>query len=91
MTRLRARDVDKGGGARGATAPPPLGAIFALKYLKKEGEIRQKLAETVNPHPPLRAKVKSAPPLEGMVSTCLLRAEVFRSQCKIVIDFSDRQ
>ena len=47
----RFRDVDKGGGARGATAPP-LGAIFALKYLKKEGEIRRKLAKMVNPHPP---------------------------------------
>ena len=63
-------DVDKGG-ARGATAPP-LGAIFALKYLKnmaKLGKNERKLS--IRPPPPLVAKVKIAPPLEGVVSTCL--------------------
>jgi len=37
-TLLQIRDVDKGGEARGATAPP-LEAVFTLKYLKNEAKL----------------------------------------------------
>ena len=56
------RDTDMGGGERCNCPPPtPLGAIFALKYLKKLSEYRQKWAKTVN-SPPLRVEVKMRSP-----------------------------
>ena len=62
LHRYADRDVDKGG-ARGATAPL-FGVIFTLKYLKKEAKLGKKLVKMVE-------SKMSAPPLEGLVSTCM--------------------
>ena len=60
------------GGGREVQPPPLLWGNFCVGILKKRGKIRHKWANVVNPPPPpLRAKVKSAPLLEGVVFTCL--------------------
>ena len=71
VTSSKLRDVGKAG-ARGATAPP-LGAIFALKYLKKKAKLGKNGQST--PPPEGESKIRTSPrggriyvPVGGLMS-----------------------